>query len=258
MLINATEIEGYGIYATDGEIGGVKDFYFDDHYWAIRYLVADSGTIFPGREVLIAPHALLNTDKNQHQLHVELSRDQIRNSPPLVTDTPITRDYEQRYFGYFGWAPYWGGPYMWGYSPLIFRNRPDNTELIEDDRLADPDLHSVNEVRGYDISALDGDLGHVEDFIIDDEVWAIRYLVIDTRNWWPGKKVLVAPSWVDGVSWADTIVHISLPRDQMKEAPEFTGLADLTRGYEAELYAYYGKDGYWAPVSEPAPKARLY
>ena len=102
----------------------------------------------------------------------------------------------------------------------------------------------MSEVAGYAIAAADGAIGHVEDFLVHDRSWRISYLVVDTRNWWPGKKVIVAPEWVQDISWADASVRFDVDRETIKSAPEYTGRGPLTPEYLAALHAYYRRSPY--------------
>jgi hypothetical protein len=147
---------------------------------------------------------------------------------------------------------YWGGPFIWGYYPDIVRDREKWQESSQDMKGWDPHLRSTQDVRGHHIQAADGYIGHVEDFIIDDETWAIRYLIIDTQNWWPGKKVLVSPQWIERVSWSESTVFVNLPRETIKQSPEYMEKSQLTRDYEAGLHRHYDRQGYW--IEDPAAK----
>ncbi len=192
MLYKAATLKGYTLNSLDGEIGKVGEFYFDDLHWTIRYLVADTGNWLPGREVLLSPHALVAVKQKKKQIAVELTKQQIEDSPPLTSDKPVSRQFEEAYYSHYGWPMYWAGSNVWGASPFIVRNPVEPTEHAPTEKASDPHLRSTGVVRGYHIEAVDGSIGHVEDFILDDDAWTIRYLIIDTVNWWPGKKVLVA------------------------------------------------------------------
>jgi uncharacterized protein YrrD len=252
MFINANIVKDYELESLDGEIGKVKEFYFDDKHWAIRYLVADTGRWLTGRKVLISPQALTAVNSHDQHVAVKLTRKQIEDSPRLDSDEPVSKQYEQDYYGYYGWPLYWTGPYMWGYSPFLLRNHQKPIERGEGEKPWDPHLRSTNDVEGHGILTGDGELGHVEDFIIDDSTWVIRYLVVDTKNWWPGKKVLISPHWVESISWAESNVRVNLSRETIKLAPEYVDGTDLTREYETRLHDYYDKKGYW--IDEPVPK----
>jgi hypothetical protein len=239
------------IKARDGEIGEVDDFYFDDESWAIRYLVVDTGNWLPGRKVLISPISLGKADLSHQWLDVELTKKQIEDSPSIDTDKPVSRQYEASYYDYYGYPYYWTGPHLWGPAaypgPLMMpeRTQAEAEALRREQESADPHLHSSSEVAGYYIEATDGDIGHVEDFMIDDESWAIRYIVVDTRNWWPGKKVVVSPQWIERVSWRDSKVYVNLSRDNIQKAPEYDLERPMSRDYESTLYRHYDRSPYW-------------
>jgi uncharacterized protein YrrD len=252
MLNKAETLKGYALHSLDGEIGKVKDFFFDDRHWAIRYLVADTGDWLTGNQVLISPHALIAVVKNKQQIAINLTKKQIEDSPSLDNDKLVSRQFEDAYYGYYGWPIYWSGPYMWGYSPYIATDREKQREAAQAEKAWDPHLHGTHDVSGYHIQAADGEIGHVEDFIIDDQTWAIRYLIIDTRNWWPGKRVLLAPQWIERVSWDEAKVFVNLSREAIRQSPEYTEESMLTRDYETVLHRHYDRRGYW--VEESAAK----
>ncbi|MEO8167899.1 MAG: PRC-barrel domain-containing protein [bacterium] len=255
MLHKAKTLKGYKLHSLDGEIGKVKEFYFDDRHWAIRYLVVDTGNWLADRQVLISPHALTGLNKEeQHEQHiaVALTKKQIEDSPSLNSDKPVSRQFEQEYYGYYGWPMYWGGAYMWGAYPYIVRDHKQWKESTKSEKAWDSHLRSSYAVTGYDIQASDGGIGHIDDFIIDDETWAIRYLIIDTLNLWPGKKVLLSPRWIDRVSWSESKVFVNLSRETIKQSPEYTDESMLNRNYETGLHRHYNREGYW--VDEPVAK----
>jgi uncharacterized protein YrrD len=254
MLHKAQTLKGYTLHSLDGDIGKVKEFYFDDHHWTIRYLVVETGNWLSGRQVLISPYALLVVNDKEKYITINLTKKQIEGSPSLNSDKPVSRQFEDTYYGYYGWPMYYAGPYMWGPYPYMVRDpySPRWTQPSRDKKAWDPHLRSTHNVSGYDIQATDGDIGHVEDFVIDDETWAIRYLIIDTRNWWPGKKVLVSPQWIESVSWSQSKVVVNLSRATIKQSPEYTEKSLITRDYEDGLHRHYNRRGYW--VDEPAAK----
>jgi hypothetical protein len=245
MLNKVGTLTGYKLESRDGEIGKVKEFYFDDRHWAIRYLVADTGNWLTGRQVLISPYALVAVVPEDHRIQINLTKKQIEDSPSLDKDKPVSRQFEQAYYGYHGWPTYWGGSCMWGSYPYIVRDPEKWRELNQGGKAWDPHLRSTDGVSGHHIQALDGEIGHIADFIIDDGTWAIRYLIIDTHNWWPGKKVLVSPQWIENVSWGERKVFVNLSRDAIKRSPEYTEESLLTRDYEIGLHRHYNRQGYW-------------
>ena len=250
MLYSAKTLKGFKLCGLDGEIGKVKEFYFDDHHWTVRYLIADTGDWLTGKQVLISPHALVTVNREEKYVSINLTKKQIEDSPLLDSDRPVSRQFEESYYGYYGWPVYWGGPYMWGPYPYILHNNKKRIETPKSDKTWDPNLRSSLDVTGHTIQATDGEIGHVDDFVIDDDTWAIRYLVIDTRNWWPGKKILISPQWIESVSWKESKVTVNLLRESIKQSPEYTEEALLTRDYEERLHKHYNRPGYW--VDQPA------
>jgi len=249
MLIKAKDLKGYTLHARDGEIGKVSEFYFDDQHWTIRYLVADTGNWLTGRQVLISPYALLKVNKDEQFIHIDLSKKQIEDSPPLTRDQPVSRQFEATYHGYYGWPMYWEGPYMWGAYPYIARDRKLWKSNAKKEKTWDPHLRSTHDVTGHHVQASNGEIGHVEDFVIDDETWTIRYLIIDTKNWWPGKKVLLSPVWIERISWDESKVYVNLLRETVQQSPEYSEALLLTREYEAGLHRHYKRQAYWGDQS---------
>ncbi len=252
MLIKAKELKGYKLESLSGEIGEVQEFYFDDKHWTIRYLVAATGDWMTGRQVLISPYALVSVMKETKHIAINLTKSQIEESPSLESDKPVSKQFEESYHGYYGWPVYWSGPDRWASFPHIERDFTRWGQSAHGDKGWDPNLRSTREVSGYHIQATDGDIGHVEDFIIDDETWAIRYLVINTHNWRHGEKLLVSPRWIDRVSWSDQKIFINLTQESIRHSPKYSEDAILTRDYEDKLHRHYQLRGYW--VYDPDAK----
>ncbi|MFT5905955.1 MAG: hypothetical protein ACI9E1_001560 [Cryomorphaceae bacterium] len=246
MLFKTKKLELYKLKSLDGEIGKVADFFFDDQHWTIRYLVANTGAWLTKRKVLISPYALGEAFKEEHLISVDLTKEQIEDSPFLDSDKPVSRQFEADYSHYYGSPYYWGGSGVWGmYSTMFGGKVLSDFEQKKDEKTGDLHLRSVNEVSTYHIHAIDGEIGHVEDFIIDDESWTIRYMVVNTRNWWPGKKVLISPAWIERVSWDESEVYLNLTREAIAVAPEYTDEAQMNRDYEVSLYKHYEFKEYW-------------
>ena len=245
MLSKVKTLNGYKLESLDGEIGRVKEFYFDDRHWTIRYLVADTGTWLTGREVLISPYALKGVIKGEKHLSVNLTKKQIQKSPSLDSHKPVSKQFEDAYYGYYGWPTYWSGSSVWGNSTYLERDRNKWGEFTKNEKSWDRHLRSTHEVTGYHLQALDGEIGHIEDFVIDDETWAIRYLIVGTKNWWPAKKVLVSPLWIERVSWSESKLFLNLSCESIKRSPEYTEESLLTRDYETGLHRHYDRKAYW-------------
>ncbi len=255
MLKTVSELAGSQIHATDDDVGKIEEVYFDDQAWAIRYLVVQAGSWLSGREVLISPYSVTPPLGNSKRIQVTLTRQQIELSPSIDTHKPVSRQHERDVLGYYAYPEYWAGGEMWAMNslpllPPAVLNEPQ--AQAERERLAaevlpeDVHLRSSSVVGSYDIQASDGSIGHVKDFIFDDESWAIRYLLVDTRNWWPGgKKVLIATQWIDHIDWAEKTVFVKLSRQQIQDSPAYDEATTIGRDYEQRLHDAYGREGYW-------------
>ena len=251
MLRSLKDLKGYVVSATDGDLGAINDFLLDDQEWAIRYVVANSSAWLPGRRVLVSPSSITNAhaDWASRRVQVELTRQQVKNSPGIESDEPVSRQLERELSSYYRWPEYWLGP-KGASAPVGAVNRGIAGTALADrpaprEPTGDPNLRSFKEVTGYHIVALDGEIGHVEDLVADDETWSIRYVVVDTRNWLPGRKVLVSPAWIRSIDWAGETVQVDLQCEQIKSSPEFNPSSPVNREYETRLYDYYGRPKYW-------------
>lgn len=218
---------GNKLGASDGEIGHVKDFYFDDQNWVIRYVIADTGSWLPGRLVLISPHAFGNFQQNGDCLLVNLTRQQIENSPSIDSHKPVSRQYEEEYFSYYGWPPYWYGSGMWGTGGFPVAPPPELEPITQTSSGDHPDagddtrLRSAQEINGYHIQTTDGAIGHVTDLIIDDKSWAIRHVVVKTGHWFSGKEIVISPEQIDSISYSESSVSVKLTKETILEKPEY-------------------------------------
>jgi PRC-barrel domain len=252
MLHAILALKGFEIAATDGSVGSIEDAYFDDQRWTIRYFVVNTGGWLGGRRVLISPHAMHEVDPAQEQVRVALTRERVEKSPPIETDRPVSRQQEAEYAQYFGYPAYWTAPVLLG-AELGLIAPPLGVGPAHQDAggRGDPHLRSCAEVTGYAVAASDGEIGHVDDFLFDDETWAIRYLVLATRNWWPGKRVLVSPEWFDRIDWAERTAFAALSRAAIESSPEYDPAHLPGRDYEEALHRHYGKPSYWSVRDEP-------
>jgi sporulation protein YlmC with PRC-barrel domain len=257
MQLSANDTIGYGMLAEDGEeVGTVDDLMFDDESSAVRYLVINAGSWLSERMVLLTPAAFSLPDPDTKSFQTALTKEQVKDSPPIDTEKPVSRQQEEALHGHFGWTPYWDSPLVpgvgaayWGGMPVFPKS---NTDAAARDMAiqtgadgGNPHLRSAREVMGYYIGAKDGDIGHVDDLLIDEENWAIRYLVIDTRNWLPGKKVLVATNWLKAVDWHEQKIEVDLERDKIKSSPEYDPTMTLDRDYHQRLHEHYGRNASW-------------
>ena len=262
MLRSMKDMEDYTIGATDGIIGRVQDFYFDDEAWVIRYLVVRGGDGSSRRKVLISPICIGQPNWSEKILPVSLTRAQIQSSPDIDTHKPVSRQHEMGYLGYYGYGMYWGGGGLWGAG--IY---PDELQAgLQNDaasgalRHQDEDVHlrSGNEIIRYYVHASDGDIGHVQGLIVDENSWAIRYIIVNTSNWWLGHQVIIAPEWIDDVDWAESKLSIDLTRQAIKDSPHYDPNAPLSRERETQIHTHYGRAGYWPRESKHSSvQARL-
>ena len=223
MLHNLKQIRGHKLAASDGTIGHVKDFYFDDKTWAIRYLVADTGNWLTGRQVLLSPYSFGRLDQDGKVLSINLTKKQIENSPAIDTDRPVSRQYEQNYYNYYGWPTYWEGGGLWGtgeYPEFAPLSRPYAFESYEYSRWDDIHLRSTNAVTGYDIEATDGALGSVSGFLVDQKKWLIRELAVETGHWYSGKEILITPAKVERISYPESKVFVKLSKADLERTEE--------------------------------------
>ncbi|MEO8764286.1 MAG: PRC-barrel domain-containing protein [Ginsengibacter sp.] len=242
---------GYAIGATDGEIGKVKEFYFDDLTWTVRYVIVETGNWLNSRKVLISPQALLTPDWKNEVFPVNLTKEKIKNSPNIDTEQPVSRQHEIEMYEYYPWTSYWGAG-IWGggmgvsgmmtqvHEPLAEAVRKENREDNKDAD-GDPHLRSTHKVTGYTIHAIDGKIGDVEDFIVDDNSWKLDYLVVDTGHLFPGKKVLISPKLVREIEWDISEVKINVSEAEVKNSPEYEPGEAISESYLANLQNYYGK-----------------
>jgi sporulation protein YlmC with PRC-barrel domain len=248
MLWNASAINGYAIAASDGEIGTVSDILFDDSSWLVRWLVVDTGKWLSGRKVLLPTSVLGHFDQAGEKIPVRLTMQQVKDSPEIDTDRPVSRQMETSVYDYYGWSPYWGTGFSmggYGYVPGAMAAAPvrRREEDIADARRRDDDLHlrSGEAVTGYHIHASDGEIGHVEDFLVEDADWSIHYLVVDTKNWWPGKKVLISPRSARDIDWTDRLVNLDVDRQRVKDSPAYDASTLVDRAYEKDFHKHYSE-----------------
>ena len=249
MLRSVNEIIGYKIKASNGEVGKVADFLFDDRQWTIRYLVADTGSWLVDRLVLISPHSLGEPEWKSQEFGVKLSKEQVKKSPKIENDLPISRQHEIELAKYYGWPDYWSRMgTAFGPGPVLSMQKitshyDTSTEKTEEEY--DLHLRSTNEIMKYNISATDGELGHVHDLIVDDEKWQIRYFVVDTKKILPGKKVLCDINWIQTVDFTKSKLDVQLSQDSIKNSPEYNPAEPINREYEEQLYDFCGRPYRW-------------
>jgi hypothetical protein len=268
VLRNIKDIEGFAISATDGVLGHIRNFYFDDESWVVRYFVVETGAWKSNRRTLISPMAMGTPDWSAKLIPAALTQQQVKDGPDIDTDKPVSRQHEIGYLGYYGYPNYWGGGGLWGAGlyPDVLQagldraaasNSKQRTRQLfghsraETRRQNDRHLRSANEVMRYYVHASDGDIGHVQGILVEEKTWAIRYIIVNTSNWWLGHDVLIAPEWIDDVYWAESKLMVALTRQSVRDAPEYDSKVPITREHEKILHAHYGHSGYWPHEDEP-------
>jgi sporulation protein YlmC with PRC-barrel domain len=241
--------------AKDGEIGKVFDVLVDDETWRVRYLVGDTGGWLSGKHVLLAPP--LVGPLQGEAMPVALTRAEIENSPEIDVQKPVSAQREEEIAAHYGWTPYWIAMGTAGAPPALPESWPGPFPgpLDADDQRTprsggDPHLRSAREVRGYRLQGSDGPVGKVSDLLIDEDEWTVRYLVVDTGRWLPGRKVILSPAWVLEVRWADQIVRVDLERERIGNSPEYQAGKPVDREYEARLHDYFARPRYWRERGE--------
>jgi uncharacterized protein YrrD len=250
MLHSANALRGFAIAATDGELGSIRDVYFDDAEWVIRYIVVNTGGWPNGFDVLLSPKSVLAEEWERNALRVDLTMQQIRNSPSIDTAKPVERQHEEEFNTYYGFPYYWAGPHRGSavYPGVVEKKPLDATDMLvirrrmEEERIhSDLHLRSCSDVVGYHIHATDKQIGHVEDFLFDESDWSIQLMAVDTRKWLLGKHVLISPRQIERVSWEDRTVFVSATRDQVEHSPEYDEAHPPESGAAFEMFQVGGQ-----------------
>jgi hypothetical protein len=254
MLLVVSVLKGYAIEASDGRIGTVSDFLFDDQTWKMRWLVADVGTWWTGHKVLIHPSAVDGVDHERRALGLSLTKERIKGSPDAREDEPVSRQIEYNLHSYYGWAPLWAENSYFGAGAMSvpLMSPPLFGGFVEREAAGvgagadegDPHLRSITAVTGCHLHASDGSIGHLENFMVDDATWIIEYLIVDTKNWWLGKHVLISPHAVKDISYLDHEIRLRVTRDQVKGSPPWDPMSKIELAYQRRLHGHYDWPAY--------------
>ena len=246
MLQVGSALKGYKIEAEDGAMGAVNDFLFDDRTWKVRWLAVDTGNWLTGRLVLVHPSAIGRANYIERILPVTLTKAQVEASPDVLQDRPVSRQNEFNLIDYYGWDAAWGSSFFGpnATAPDVAEQAVAEAGLLSHLEGNDPHLRSLFAVTGYDIEASDGAIGHLENVLLEDDDWGIRYLIIDTKNWWPGQHVLVSPYAVKEISWSKKQILLNVSREKVKASPPWAPLDLIDQAYEKRLHRYYDWPGY--------------
>jgi hypothetical protein len=246
-LRRTRDLKDYTIAAVDADIGKMDGFCFDDS-WTIRYIVVKTRSILSARKVLISPVALRKPAWRPLHLWVNLSWEQVENSPKVDLNHPVLRQHEIEHHDHYGWPYYWEPPESQPRrtgpkarsNALRARRQEKQKPSPEESR-----LRGTGDLIGCHIMATDGPIGHVEDCLFDDQSWEIRYVIVDTRDWWAGKKILLRPQWIKRIYWKSRKIYVAMARETIRGSPEWDPSRPVNRKYELHLHKYYGRAPYW-------------
>lgn len=256
MLLRASRLEQSRLRATDGRIGKIKTFLFDEEQWVLRYIVAKYGFALFGKRVLISPMSVTGAPRDGEAIAVGLTRKQVKSAPTADLAQPVSRKKEAQFLRYYRVPVYWGGAGLWGgaltpleagslsSAPAVDEEFAPDTDLESDD---ESHLRSTREVAGYRVCAPEDEVGVITDFVIEDTTWAIRYLRIETAEDIGGGTLFISPYWVREISWIERKVSIDTPLAQLKAVPKAGtgGGGQPTRDEEEHLHEFFGKVRYW-------------
>ncbi|WP_053217097.1 PRC-barrel domain-containing protein [Virgibacillus senegalensis] len=255
MLYYASSLSDYQLKATDGELGKVKELYFDDKQWVLRYFGVDTRKWLPGKKVLLSPRSLQTVDDENRVIELSSDKETVRNSPSLDETSPLTREYEMNLTRYYGWAPYWTGGFLWGREDVPLVGAVTNSEQaidIQENReetLAEELTHNLREIdeliEKFTVHASDGKIGSINDVLLDGESWKLRYLVVKNSQDFSWKYSLLSPDWTQSVDWVDYNLYLDVTRETVKNGPGIEEKQEISRGTEQDLHTAYGKQTYW-------------
>jgi len=251
MLWNASSLKGFDISGTDGELGKVSDLLFDDQSWTTKWLVVHTGSWLFGRKVLLPLASLGKPDRDSRHVAVRMTQQQIKDSPKVDTDLPVSQHIEAHVYNYYDQNPFWRS----GFSPMgvppegttIFAPRTamiddprydNSTDALPDD--GDSSLRSVTEIIGYHMEATDGPIGHIEDFILDDNGWQIKYITLDTKNWLPGQRVVISPHSIRDIDWINRSIYLTIDRAKIKSSPPYDPNMTEDGPFNDQFQKYFG------------------
>jgi hypothetical protein len=246
MLSSANDLKAFSIGATDGDIGQVEAFYFDLEEWTIHYIVVNAGGWFSARKLLISPLSVDGVDWGSRNIRTDLTREEVKHSPTVDTHGPLSRSDEAAHDNHYRLPPYRSRSMPRGPAASPTKSKAGQREGAVDGASEERRLRSTKEVDGFYLAANDGAIGHVDDFIIDDQTWTIRYIVVDTRNWWPGKKVVISPRWITRVDWQRHKIYLDMLCNEIRNSPEYDDSSSIEREFEERLHDHYRQPGYWS------------
>lgn len=250
MILSIKDLFDYKLMTADGEAGEIKDALYDERDWVLRYVVVETGGWLSGRELLIPPSVLGAPDSARREFPVSMTRDQLSNSPPREAGEDITRRHEEDLYRYYGWEPYWVPEGAMGPLPgTVMVESPEEaaetqTAVLEE-RHAEPRLRSIKDTLGFKVHGVDEDLGKVDNFLMDDETWDVRYVVLNTGGLFKSRRVPISVRWINNLDWENHALHLDLGKKDVHDSPDWDESLPLPRQYEVDLHSHYGRPGYW-------------
>jgi hypothetical protein len=247
------------IKSVDLAFGDIRDLYFDDVSWMLRYFVVDVGTWLEGRHVLISPESLTEYREDENAFACKLTRQQIHDSPLFDSQKTVSRQQEESLSKHYGWTPYWVTPMAafplpglytypivgaasdrWNQQNKMAPTVAKEVEARQDmDREQEAHLRSFQEIKSYGLQATDGDIGELDDLLLDTASWRVTHIIVDTRKWWPGGQVVIDRALVTDISWGDAKIVVAMSREDVKNAPRFDKDQTITEPYMQQLSQYY-------------------
>ncbi len=268
MFIQAKTLESFSMNATDGELGSIADLYFESNTFTLRYFVGDTRTWFFGGKVLLSPESVTSIEQEKERIDVNLTKDQIKDSPKPSSHEPVSRQYEAELRDHYGWRHYWGAPIGGASagmgSPGSYPAAPGmmipypianpNVSRTEDEQDAmtqqteQNSLQSINDLRGYKIHVKNGEVGKALDFMLNEHDWTINYIIVDVGGTFTREPVPLAAEWITDISWQDKTITVNVDKELIESAPDYEIHEPFTREDESRLYAHYGRDVYWESI----------
>jgi uncharacterized protein YrrD len=239
MLYLLADLEKYTVNAADGYVGKVKDFYFDDRTWKLRFVVAETGIWLKNRKVLLPASAVKSVSTEDRHLNLDMSMYDVKNGPGIENELSLSPQTEIDYLSYYGYSFYRGVSDAHGFDKDAEAKRAEMFACVDLVRrtYGDRHLRSCTEMINYDIEASDNQVGYLQSMVFDEADWAITHLLVNTSNWWLGQQVLMEPHLIKDISWGDARLYLNMQRQAVQDAPIFD-VETLSSLSAAETYLH--------------------
>ncbi|PSL50806.1 PRC-barrel domain protein [Salsuginibacillus halophilus] len=252
MLFEAKKLRNFGVITSDGELGKIDDVYMDEDQWVIRYLVVNRKPLLPGGKVLVSPIAVERMDINGQTIHLNVTKEELEEAPGKEEAEPITRKKELELHHHFGYGYYWPAQGMWGSFPYPHQLRVEAPHHQRPQELPNEEEIKVRSLKemtgdwsGYDVEGSDGDIGTIDDVIVEDDTWNIRYISVDTGRLFSTGHAVLSSSWILHTEDEEKKVRVKMARHEVQAAPEYVPGQPLDREFEERLFDHYDQEKYW-------------